>query len=119
MDIKNIYTNTKEKIIDFLLRYLSLHNISYVRVDDEIHFLDKICRFYDSKVNSLDSELEEVFNSLNELEISRKLFIDDRFIVREESVVNKNLIPGYNINKKKLLKMQNRRNNLRLNKRVN
>ena len=69
------------------------------------HFLDKICRFYDSKVNSLDSELEEVFNSLNELEISRKLFIDDRFIVREESVVNKNLIPGYNINKKKLLKM--------------
>ena len=123
MDIKNIYTNAKEEIIDFLLRYLSLHNISYVRVEDEVHFLDKIYRFYNSKDNSLEDTLEKIYKTLNELEVSKRLSnIDDElieFTTIEESVVNKNLIPGYNINKKKLLKMQNRRNNLRLNKRVN
>ena len=123
MDIKNIYTSSKEEVIDFLLRYLSQHNISYVRVEDEVHFLDKIYRFYNSKDNSLEDTLEKIYKTLNELEVSKRLSnIDDElieFTTIEESVVNKNLIPGYNINKKKLLKMQNRRNNLRLNKRVN
>ena len=49
-EYKNIYTNAKEEVIDFLLRYLSQHNISYVRVEDEVHFLDKIIDFIIAKI---------------------------------------------------------------------
>ena len=83
MDIKNIYTNAKEEVIDFLLRYLSQHNISYVRVEDEVHFLDKI---YDELIE---------------------------FTTIEGRIDAKYPISDYN-NKKKLIKMQNRSNNLKL-----
>ena len=117
MNIKNIYTNAKEKVIDFLLRYLSQHNISYVRVEDEVHFLDKIYRFYNSKDNSLEDALEKIYKTLNELEVSKRLSIDDtliEFTTREGRVNNKYQMLDYNSNKKKLLKMQNRRNNLKI-----
>ena len=99
MDIRNIYSNAKEKVIDFLLRYLCQHNISYVRVENEVHFLDKI------------------YKTLNELEVSKRLSFDDNlieFTTIEERVDNKYHIPDYNSNKKKLIKMQNRRNNLKI-----
>ena len=116
MNIKNIYTNAKEKVIDFLLRYLSQHNISYVRVEDEVHFLDKIYRFYNSKDNSLEDALEKIYKTLNDLEVSKRLSnIDDElieFTTIEERVDNKYPIPDYN--KKKLIKMQNRRNSLKI-----
>lgn len=117
MNIKNIYTNAKEEVIDFLLRYLSQHNISYVRVEDEVHFLDKIYRFYNSKDNSLEDALEKIYKTLNELEVSKRLSIDDNLIectIVEGRVDNKYPIPDYNSNKKKLIKMQNRRSNLKL-----
>ena len=117
MNIKNIYTNAKEEIVDFLLRYLSQHNISYVRVEDEVHFLDKIYRFYNSKDNSLEDALEKIYKTLNELEVSKRLSIDDtliEFTTREGRVNNKYQMLDYNSNKKKLLKMQNRRNNLKI-----
>ena len=117
MDIRNIYSNAKEKVIDFLLRYLCQHNISYVRVENEVHFLDKIYRFYDSKDNSLEDTLEKIYKTLNELEVSKRLSFDDNlieFTTIEERVDNKYHIPDYNSNKKKLIKMQNRRNNLKI-----
>ena len=117
MNIKNIYTNAKEEVIDFLLRYLSQHNISYVRVENEVHFLDKIYRFYDSKDNSLEDTLEKIYKTLNELEVSKRLSLDDaliEFTTREGRVNNKYQMLDYNSNKKKLLKMQNRRNNLKI-----
>ena len=117
MDIRNIYSNAKEKVIDYLLRYLCQHNISYVRVENEVLFLDKIYRFYDIKDNSLEDTLEKIYKILNELEVSKRLCIDDDligFTTIEERVNNKYQMPDYNSNKKKLLKMQNRRNNLKL-----
>ena len=117
MDIKDIYTNAKEEVINFLLKNLSQYNISYVRVEDEVHFLDKIYRFYDSKDNSLDNDLEKLYNSLNELEVSRRLNVNDdiiKYTIAEGRVDNKYPIPDYNSNKKKLIKMQNRRSNLKL-----
>ena len=117
MDIRNIYSNAKEKVIDYLLRYLSQHNISYVRVENEVHFLDKIYRFYDSKDNSLEATIEKIYKTLNELEVSKRLNLDDaliEFTTREGRVNNKYQMLDYNSNKKKLLKMQNRRNNLKL-----
>ncbi len=117
MNIKNIYTNAKEKVIDFLLRYLSQHNISYVRVEDEVHFLDKIYRFYNSKDNSLEDTLEKIYKTLNELEVSKRLSnIDDElieFTTIEGRIDAKYPISDYN-NKKKLIKMQNRRNSLKI-----
>ena len=106
------------KFILFLmfLRYLSQHNISYVRVEDEVHFLDKIYTFYNSKDNSLEDTLEKIYKTLNELEVSKRLSnIDDElieFTTIEERVDNKYPIPDYN--KKKLIKMQNRRNSLKI-----
>ena len=117
MDIRNIYSNAKEEVIDYLLRYLCQHNISYVRVEDEVHFLDKIYRFYDSKDNSLEDTLEKIYKTLNELEVSKRLSLDDtliEFTTREGRVNNKYQMLDYNSNKKKLLKMQNRRNNLKI-----
>ena len=117
MDIINIYSNAKEKVIDFLLRYLCQHNISYVRVENEVHFLDKIYRFYDSKDNILEDTLEKIYKTLNELEISKRLSLDDYLIectTIEERVDIKYQMPDYNSNKKKLLKIQNRRNSLKI-----
>ena len=117
MDIKDIYTNAKEEVINFLLKNLSQYNISYVRVEDEVHFSDKIYRFYDSRDNSLDDALEKLYNSLNELEVSKRIRIDEdlvKYTIAEGRVDNKYPIPDYNSNKKKLIKMQNRRNNLKL-----
>ena len=117
MDIKDIYTNAKEEVINFLLKNLSQYSISYVRVEDEVRFLDKIYRFYDSKDNSLDDALEKLYNSLNELEVSKRIRIDEdlvKYTIAEGRVDNKYPIPDYNSNKKKLIKMQNRRNNLKL-----
>ncbi len=118
MNIKNIYTNEKEEVIDFLLRYLCQHNISYVRVEDEVILFDKIFRFYDSKDISLEDALKKIYKALNELEVSERLSnIDDnliKFTIAEGRVDNKYPIPDYNSNKKKLIKMQNRRNNLRI-----
>ena len=110
MNIKNIYSNAKEKVIDYLLRYLCQHNISYVRVENEVHFLDEIYRFYDSKDNSLEDTLEKIYKTLNELEVSKRLSLDDtliEFTTREGRVNNKYQMLDYNINKKKLLIMQN------------
>ncbi len=115
MNIKNIYTNAKEEIVDFLLRYLSQHNISYVRVEDEVHFLDKIYRFYNSKDISLEDSLEKIYKTINELEVSKRLSLEDdliEFITIEGRIDTKYSIPDYN--KKKLIKMQNRRSNLKL-----
>ena len=117
MNIRNIYSNAKEEVIDYLLRYLSQHNISYVRVEYEVHFLDKIYRFYDSKDNSLEDTLEKIYKTLNELEVSKRLFIDDdfiEFITIEGRVDNKYPIPDYKSNKKKLLRIENRRNSLKI-----
>ncbi len=111
MNIEDIYSNAKEKVIDFLLRYLSQHNISYVRIEDEVHFLDKIYRFYDVEDNSLDDTLEKICKTLNELEVSKRLSLDDGligFTIAEGRADNKYSIPDYNSNKKKLIKMQNR-----------
>lgn len=117
MNIEDIYSNAKEKVIDFLLRYLSQHNISYVRIEDEVHFLDKIYRFYDVEDNSLDDTLEKICKTLNELEVSKRLSLDDGligFTIAEGRADNKYSIPDYNSNKKKLIKMQNRINNLKI-----
>ena len=117
MDLESIYTDTKEEAIDFLLSYLCKYNISYVIVEDEVHFLDKIYRFYDSKDNSLEDTLEKIYKTLNELEVSKRLSLDDCLIectTIEERVNNKYQMPDNNSNKKKLLKIQNRRNTLKI-----
>ena len=117
-EYKKIYTNAKEEVIDFLLRYLCQHNISYVRVEDEVILFDKIFRFYDSKDISLEDALEKIYKDLNELEVSERLsnIANNliKFTIAEGRVDNKYPIPDYNSNKKKLIKMQNRRNYLKL-----
>lgn len=47
MKIKYYITNDVKLIIELLERELCIRQISYVRVDNEIHFLDKIVRIID------------------------------------------------------------------------
>ena len=47
MKIKYYITNDVKLIIALLERELCIRQISYVRVDNEIHFLDKIVRIID------------------------------------------------------------------------
>lgn len=53
MEVKNILVEDKEKFLNGLLKILGLNGISYVQVDNEIHFQDFIYRLYD-KNSSID-----------------------------------------------------------------
>lgn len=45
--VKYIIVDHKDLFIEHLLRDLIKYDIGYVKIDNEIHFLDKIYRFYD------------------------------------------------------------------------
>lgn len=47
MQIKNYIVENYQLLMDCLEKELCQNGISYVRIDNEIHFLDKIIRFYD------------------------------------------------------------------------
>lgn len=49
MTVKNIHVVNLERFLDELIKELIIADISYVQVDNEIHFQDKIYRFYESK----------------------------------------------------------------------
>ncbi len=51
MKVKNYIVENCYEFIDKLERELCKKGISYVRIDREIHFLDQIIRFYDSKLD--------------------------------------------------------------------
>ena len=56
--MKIIYyiTNDVKLVLDLLERELCMREISYVRVDNEIHFLNKIVRIFD-----IESDKEQIF----------------------------------------------------------
>ena len=54
MEIKNYLVENYQLIISYLEQELCKNNISYVRIDNEIHFLDQIIRFYDFELDRND-----------------------------------------------------------------
>lgn len=44
--VRNFVVSNKEVFCDVLARTLCEKQISYVQIDNEFHFMDKVCRFY-------------------------------------------------------------------------
>lgn len=53
MKVKNYIIENYQVFMDQLEKELCQNNISYVRIDNEIHFLDKIIRFYESHIEMM------------------------------------------------------------------
>lgn len=51
MKIRNYIVENYQFIMECLEEELCKNNISYVRIDNEIHFLDQIIRFYDFELD--------------------------------------------------------------------
>ena len=109
MQVKNIVINNIEIFMDELIRTLIKHEISYVRIDNEIHFDNYIYRFY---------ELENSVESIPLIDLSFLCAVpkEIKFIDRssEEDIINRSFISHdrsfTSLNKKKI-KAQNRINN--------
>lgn len=60
MIIKDIFVTSKEPLEECLIRELLQHQISYVKIMDEFHFLDRVYRFHDypekESILTLDKE---------------------------------------------------------------
>ena len=69
MNIKNYYVSDLETFKDKLLKELIAHNISFVVVDNEIHYNDKIIRFYEKslKLNNLKEKRKQYRDALIKL----------------------------------------------------
>ena len=109
MRVKNIFVNDIELFIDKLIRELIKNEISYVQIDNEIHFGGYIYRFYEKvdicSLINLDL-LEGPLNSKRNFFIS----IED-LNSKDKYISNKN---PYSFNKK-LIKIQNKNNNRLIN----
>ena len=86
MNIKNYYVSDIEAFKDKLLRELIAHNISFVVVDNEIHYNDKIIRFYEKslKLNNLKEQRKQYRDVLI------KLFLKEETADRKDYVILKN-----------------------------
>ncbi len=86
MNIKNYYVSDLETFKDKLLKELIAHNISFVVVDNEIHYNDKIIRFYEKslKLNNLKEKRKQYRDALI------KLFLKEETADRKDYDILKN-----------------------------
>lgn len=86
MNIKNYYVSDLEAFKDKLLKELIAHNISFVVVDNEIHYNDKIIRFYEKslKLNNLKEKRKQYRDALI------KLFLKEETADRKDYDILKN-----------------------------
>lgn len=110
MIIKNYIVNASEKFMDCLEQELCKNGISYVRIDNKIHFLDRILRFYDPEV---DKEAILIF-ALSQISIqeikaveftrSKQDFIE--FVPKSEVIEWKGLAKPYQARNKFIQKQE-------------
>ena len=58
MRVRNFIIENRNLFMDTLEKELCIYGISYVRIDNEIHFLDQIIRFYDIQEIKIPTLLE-------------------------------------------------------------
>ena len=107
--VKNILVFDSEQFQEDLVKELIVNNISYVQIENEFHFLDKIYRIYD-------------FNYINDMFMqlsSKPLATDDKmFLVSNMELPE--LSQKKNVSyTKKMIKEDNRRANARFKGSVN
>lgn len=107
MKVKNILVYEKEKYIDLVIKELIKDGISYVQIDNELHFDDYIFKFYDINDKILDSMMKSE-NILSIYEENKNI----EYIPHESTIYEKVNHPR--INKKKIKKQ-----NKIINKKIN
>lgn len=112
MKVKNILVTNKEVFIELLIKELINNSISYVQIDNEFHFEDKIYRFYDANdyQNAKAANLTiEVLNLMDIKDLaSHNLEESLTTIGKDDYQENELFTPKIN---KKYIKQQNRQYN--------
>ena len=122
MIVKNIVVSDRDFFTENLVRDLIQHQISYVQIENEFHFLNYIFRFYDmNKDRQQIMRLVDTRNIFDEIAVVPSLLEikeKDPFLgvtVAEGRVVSDFPVKEHNKpNMKKMIKIQNRRINQQL-----
>ena len=122
MIVKNIIVSDRDFFTENLVRDLIQHQISYVQIENEFHFLNYIFRFYDmNKDRQQIMRLVDTRNIFDEIAVVPSLLEikeKDPFLgvtVAEGRVVSDCPVKEHNKpNMKKMIKIQNRRINQQL-----
>lgn len=123
MIIRDFTTNNLELIMDIIIRELIKRDMSYVRVDNELHFDNHIFRFHEKREyeNNLVAIPINILESLNEhynMPEHKYFNVVDNYPKEEYFKITssawKTPTPLYHQNKK-LIKTQNRFNNRLIN----
>lgn len=122
--VKNYLVSNYNEFEEMLVRTLIANGISYVKIDNEFHFLDKIYRFYDFElhykeiVTFIQTKNFEFFNNKFNFEDCIKIGSDDQFI-SETSVLNpQKKTFEYNRSKIKDIRGNNKKVNQMINRKV-
>ncbi len=104
MIVRDVYVSDKEYFLEFLIRDLIKHGISYcfLKDDNELHFDNYIIRFHE-KVNEIDN-LNVLLTALMDIDSMER---NDFLPVPEEMTVNDK--KQYQKRNKRLIKQENRR----------
>ena len=96
MIVRNILVNNSEKLIDLLVRYLIKYGISYVLIDNEIHFDNYIIRFYD--IEDYATKLRKIQLTMEDFKVEREEFQPTNKYREEKNIpkLNKKLIKANN-----------------------
>lgn len=112
MKVKNILVTNKEVFIELLIKELINNSISYVQIDNEFHFEDKIYRFYDANDYQNAEAANLTIEVLNLMDIkdlaSHNLEESLTTIGKDDYQENELFTPKIN---KKYIKQQNRQYN--------
>lgn len=122
MIVKNIVVSDRDFFTENLVRDLIRHQISYVQIENEFHFLNYIFRFFDmNKDRQQIMRLADNRNIFDEIAVVPSLLEikeQDSFLgvtMAEGRVVNDFHVKERNKpNMKKMIKIQNRRINQQL-----
>lgn len=122
MIVKNIIVSDRDFFTENLVRDLIQHQISYVQIENEFHFLNYIFRFYDmNKDRQQIMRLVDTRNIFDEIAVVPSLLeIKEKnpflgVTVAEGRVVSDFPVKEHNKpNMKKMIKIQNRRINQQL-----
>lgn len=111
MQVKNYIVENRNLFFEYLEKELCQNGISYVRIDNEIHFEDQIIRLYDFELDK-DSIILSAFNKIEVQNYTNKILIeviDSNLLERNFDYYKKCERDNfYNINEKNYQKINKR-----------
>lgn len=90
MRVRNFIIENRNLFMDTLEKELCIYGISYVRINNEIHFLDQIIRFYDiekDKLNIINEFFIKEYN-IQEIKIPTLLEMDMISLIKKYPIID-------------------------------